>query len=882
MPSVVRLGKSACGSVGATPPSRGWKCAWGVVLGLITLSTIVNDARGDNPLTARFVEEIQPILIDHCYRCHADGQKKGNIGLDQFTTDAALTANRDLWWAVLRNVRSGMMPPAGRPRLSTDEIGRLAAWIKSDILALDPRNPDPGRVTIRRLNRVEYRNTIRDLMGIEFKTEEEFPPDDTGYGFDTIGDVLTVSPMLLEKYLQAAETIVASAVPTTPRSMPEKKFRGIDFSNTDGGGYGDRVPLNKQATLTRKIQIDHAGEYRFFLEFLLSARGATEPVQGTFTLKIDDREPVSASLAVPPFQAVRRDFTVSLTQGEHRLAFEIRPVVKQVAAIVTAEAKPTTPDPKRAKPEPKPTKPAAAGTDLGKADSKSKKAPIKDSEPKKDAPKPPEIRIVMLRMQGPTEPKFWEPTANYARFFPRAEPPPAAAVEDRRGYAGEILGRFANRAFRRPAADATVNRLVSIAESVYTQPGKRFEDGVARAMVAVLAAPRFLFRVEDVEATTSGEAYPLVDEFALASRLSYFLWSTMPDGELVALAGKGELRKNLASQVKRMRADPRSEALTRNFVGQWLEVRDVEGMFLNERVILKREGVRTSSAFNTILGRELTRAIHRETDMLFSYVLNEDRDVMELVDSDYTFLNARLAKHYGIKDVSGSEMKRVSLAKDSPRGGILTQAATLMVTSNPTRTSPVKRGKFILDNILGTPPPPPPPDIPALEDAKKDFKGREPSTREMMVIHRSKAICSSCHSRMDPLGLALENFNALGMWRDKELDQSVDPAGQLITGESFRDIRELKHLLRDKHRTDFYRCLSEKLLTYALGRGLEATDVETVDQIVQRLERQGGHSSALLMGVIESAPFQKRRAVSVATNDANGSSQSRADARSKP
>ena len=314
------------------------------------------------------------------------------------------------------------------------------------------------------------------------------------------------------------------------------------------------------------------------------------------------------------------------------------------------------------------------------------------------------------------------------------------------------------------------------------QPGRRFEEGVARSMVAVLASPRFVFRVEETEAGrewSESVPSPLLDEYALASRLSYFLWSTMPDDELIRLAERHELRKNLAKQVKRMRVDSRAQAFTRNFVGQWLQVRDVEGIAINTPAVLRQEG---SSAVIDLDG-SLRRAMSSETEMAFAHVVREDRPILELIDSDYTFLDERLAKLYGITGVTGAKMRKVALPKDSPRGGVLAHAGVLMVTSNPDRTSPVKRGQFILDNILGTPAPPPPPDIPGLEDSKKDFQGREPTVRKLMVLHRSKPVCNSCHSRMDPLGLALENFNAFGVWRDQERGQPIDASGQLITGE---------------------------------------------------------------------------------------------------
>jgi hypothetical protein len=353
-----------------------------------------------------------------------------------------------------------------------------------------------------------------------------------------------------------------------------------------------------------------------------------------------------------------------------------------------------------------------------------------------------------------------------------------------------------------------------------------------------------------------------------------------------------------------MLADPRSEALVGNFVGQWLQVRDVEGIDINARAVLARDAGeeraqrRNSQRFqelrdipdekltpeqraelqqmreqfrrrfgnrqNIELDRDLRRALREETEMAFSFVLREDRSVLELIDCDYTFLNERLAKHYALTNwvgtnFVGSEMRRVQLPKDTTRGGVLTHGSVLIVTSNPTRTSPVKRGLFVLDNILGMPPPPPPPDVPQLEDAEKEFKDHQPTLRETLELHRSKPLCNACHNRMDPLGLALENFNALGMWREKERGRPIDAAGKLITGESFHDIREVKRALTTHHRLDFYRCLTEKLLTYALGRGLEYYDVHTVDQIVESLDRQKGRVSALLMGIVESAPFQKRR-----------------------
>jgi hypothetical protein len=422
----------------------------------------------------------------------------------------------------------------------------------------------------------------------------------------------------------------------------------------------------------------------------------------------------------------------------------------------------------------------------------------------------------------------------------------------------------------------------------------------------VLASPRFLFREEGVAdagqvPAGGGAVYPQVDEYALASRLSYFLWSSMPDDPLFQLAEKDQLRQELVPQLNRMLADRKSEAFFRNFVGQWLQTRDVENVQIDARQVLNREqppdpeqeqkrrrlrqlrGKEEASLAPeekqelealraALFGRrgrqpqvELTGALRRamrlETEKTFEYIVREDRSLMELLDSDYTFLNERLAAHYGLTNLNaeGDSMRLVKLPPESLRGGVLTHGSVLTVTSNPTRTSPVKRGLFILENLLGSPPAPPPPDIPPLEEAAKAMRERTLTLRETLALHRAQPSCSSCHNRMDPLGLALENFNALGMWRDSESGQPIDATGTLLTGEAFTHIKELKRILADRHSIEFYRTVTEKVLIYALGRGLEYYDVATVDRIVEALEQSGGRPSALLRGVIESAPFQRTR-----------------------
>jgi hypothetical protein len=700
--------------------------AWLVVFLVFGFS--VRCVAEESAAAAHFHERVEPILETYCYGCHGGGTREGGHAFDEFESDKELVGDTKLWLAVLKNVRSGVMPPPDEAKPSEKERRQLFEWIERDAFGADPADPDPGRVTLRRLNRVEYRNTVRDLTGVDYDTSSEFPPDDSGYGFDNIGDALSVSPLLMEKYLSAARAIVAKAVPS---GQPDK---------------GDK--------------------------------GAEEA---------------------------------------------------------------------------------------------------------------------------------------YRRIFVKGPPPKNGAK--REAYARAILGQFVRRAYRRAADDRTVSRLTALAKAAYSSPNQSFESGVGAAMVAVLASPRFLFRVEDVAAKSADERYPLVDEYSLASRLSYFLWSTTPDDELLDLAERGSLRANLNDQVERMLKDDRSAALAENFAGQWLRARDIQHLDIEpvgalglqpeldelqgklfrmrrERERLRKPDDRRSDKerenaeehderwqereriraeyrrlkeVGDMFDDELRRAMRDETEKYFDYVVHENRDVLELVDSNYTFLNATLAKHYGIDGVKGDEMRRVELPADSPRGGVITQATMLAATSNPNRTSPVKRGLFILENILGSPPvPPPPANVPLLEMAETGIQDHRPTIRELQEQHRRDPTCSACHARMDPLGLALENFNALGMWRDTENERPIDASGMLLTGEKFDGIRQLKTIIKEQHRLDFYRCLTEKLLTYALGRGLEYYDEPTVDRIVERLDRKKGMFSVLLTGVIDSAPFQKQRRASVA------------------
>ncbi len=816
-------------------------------------------------MAEQFDQQIRPILEEYCYACHGNGLKKGEVVLDELGPERERLRDHDLWWRVLKNVRAGIMPPAGKPGPTEQERRLLEEWIKYGAFGIDPGNPDPGRVTVRRLNRVEYRNTVRDLIGVDYDTTSEFPADDTGHGFDNIGDVLTLSPMLLEKYITAAKAIVSAAVPISSTSVAEQtiaggRFRGPGNPATAGNDEGPlSLSYYQPAMVSISTRVEHAGRYQLVVDLTANERfvdGVFDRNRCQVIVKVDGRDCLTREYSRQDGRPYHDVIDQDWQAGDHQLAFELqpkKPAEKQVRSLT--------------------------------------------------------IRIKSVTIRGPMDEKYWVRPKNYTRFFPNDVP---ASPAQRRQYGHELLARFATKAFRRPVAQETVDRLAAFAAGVSTQAGQTFEAGIAQAMTAVLASPAFLFR-EEAAAADPSESYPLIDEYALASRLSYFLWASMPDDELSRLAGANKLRENFHAQVTRMLADARSEELVRHFVGQWLQARDIESVQINAFAVLSRDAIPDPDAekrrerFRELsrkpteqladlekkeleqlrgsfgnsfrrfrefeLNGELRRAMRRETEMLFGHIVRNGRNVLELIDSDYTFLNERLAKYYGIADVKGEEMRQVALPTGGPRGGVLTQGTVLAVTSNPDRTSPVKRGLFILDNILGTPPAPPPPDIPPLEDAARRSSNKKPTLRETLALHRQNPKCSSCHNRMDPLGLALENFNALGRWRDKERGQPIDSSGKLITGEAFTTIQQLKDVLVNHHRRDFYRCLSEKLLTYALGRGLGYDDVEAVDKLVARLESTSGNATELLMGVVDSVPFQKsRRQPAMALNDDAGTS----------
>jgi Protein of unknown function (DUF1588)/Protein of unknown function (DUF1587)/Protein of unknown function (DUF1592)/Protein of unknown function (DUF1585)/Protein of unknown function (DUF1595)/Planctomycete cytochrome C len=904
-------------------------------------------------VVAHFKSQIQPILAKNCYQCHGDGESEGKVAFDALDDEASIL-DPALWQRVLKNVRAGIMPPAGETPPTAEEVKQLEHWIKYEAFGIDADNPDPGRVTLRRLNRNEYGHTIQDLLGYDYHVEDNFPPDDTGHGFDNVADVLSMSPILIEKYMRAADQIVHAAVPDVSKMVATKTISGEEFVGSAGssGHPANRVPFSQAGIYRQKVRIDQAGEYRLTVEFGVYGQFEYDHGRANISFSSEGKRLYQQAHVWQDEKnglVVKFDFRRNWESGEKDFVFEVEtlPMVKEEDEPKWRSQDNQADETIAAKKSPTATPEEIA---LGNAAN-----PVRGPGPEVTRI---ELQIVGVTIEGPLDKERWVNPPNYNRFFSRSEPP--ADDKERREYARQVLRTFAGRAFRRPVDEPTLDRLVSLAETVYVLPDHTFEQGIQQAMIAVLCSKRFLYRIEQPAESQVGRPYVVLDDFALAARLSYLLWSSTPDDELLAMAERGELRKNLQPQVERMLADPKSQAFVESFVGQWLRTREMDTVDVDSRVVLARdEGTEAKlkaeqEAFRTAaeqkpsdaaskspespseqavsepksptadqvehsspaddkastnatpkepspqeeasatappskehpaeqdgqprrrgrrqfaglgqfgpppvqLDSQLRTAMRQETESYFSYVAHQNRSVLELIDSDYTFLNERLARHYGIDGVKGSEMRRVTLTKDSHRGGVLTQGAILTITSQSTRTSPVKRGRFVLDNLIGTPQPPAPPNVPALETVEQSFGGREPTLREAMELHRRDAVCASCHARMDPIGLAMENFNALGMWRTRERGQDIVAESDLITGEKLSGVDDLRKLIVNSRRTDFYRCMTEKLLIYSLGRGLEYYDVEAVDQIVERLERENGQFSALLLGVVESAPFQKQR-----------------------
>jgi hypothetical protein len=776
-----------------------------------------NAGAPDGPVEAKpsYSTDVVPFLVKNCYACHGNGKTRGDLALDKFKSDDTVQRDRKLWENVLHMVRSGEMPPKEKPRPAAADVEAFLRSLDTLLANMDCSGTrNVGRVTLHRLNKSEYNNTIRDLVGVTFRPADDFPNDDVGYGFDNIGDVLSVSPLLLERYLAAADSILEQAIVSTEIPKPSK-IRLPELKIVFGAGEDRRGTVTiTRGTVTGESYLDE-GDY-IIRATVHGEQLGKDPVKAALRLGRKDLQQfeVKATASEP----MVLEFKTRLPKGTSRLGVnflnpysEDLPVDKK-ATDSKAETKQSTPEQSK----------GGKGAQ-GKA-GESKSAPTKK-----------ERKLVVRRIEaeGPFNP-----------------PPPVISDVQRRllahkqglsqrEAAREIVSRFARLAFRRPVPPDEVERILKVYDRA-EQEGEKFESRMRLALARILVSPFFLFRVElDPAGATAGSSYR-INEFELASRLSYFFWSSMPDDELFRLAAASQLRANLKAQTRRMLQDPKSAAFFQNFPGQWLTLRGLVNAAPDPKLFPKFDS-------------ELRDSMARETELFFETIVREDRSIGDLLDADFSFVNEKLARHYGIEGVKGKEFRRVKLPAN--RGGLLTQASILTLTSNSTRTAPVKRGKFVLDQILNTPPPPPPPDIPPLSETG-EIKG---TLRKMMEQHRANAVCSSCHQRMDPIGFAFENYDAVGAWRDKDGEFPVDASGTLPNGQNFKGPGELKSIFKEKKEL-FARCLSEKLLTYALGRGLEYYDKCAVDTILKAMAQNHYKFSTLIDEVVESEPFQMRMA----------------------
>jgi mono/diheme cytochrome c family protein len=751
------------------------------------------------------------LLDRYCVTCHNARLKTGGLALD--TADPADVArNTELWEKVIRKVRAGMMPPPGRTAPSEEERRTLVTSLEGRLDRVAEAKPQPGRPLVHRLNRAEYANAIRDLLALEVDPAPLLPADDSSAGFDNVADVLGLSPVLLESYLSAAGRISALAIgdPKTPPMGEVYRVR----KDASQSRHVEGLPLGTVGgfTIQRNIPLD--GEYEFkvklFRTNLGTMRGLEFPHQ--LEISVDGARVHLASFGGDKDVTASSD-NPTTTGDEIDERFTVRVPIKAGPRDITV-------------------------TFLEKThgyNSRRLQSYIRSSADTIDFSGHPHIDQFI--MTGPFHPTGVGDTPSRRAIF--------VCRPDEGGCARKILTRLARRAYRGDMTDGDVAILVDFFERGLKQTGT-FDGGIDMALRRMLASPKFLMRVEpDPAGVAPGTAYQISD-LALASRLSFFLWSSIPDDELLTVAAKGELRKPavLDRQVRRMLADPKAEALISNFAGQYLYLRNL------------RNKVPNSFQFPDF-DDDLRRAMVREVELFFKSVMDEDRNVVDLMTADFTYLNERLAKHYGMPDIYGSQFRRVTVG--DARRGLLGKGAILMATSHAHRTSPVLRGKWVLENIIGVSPAPPPDEVPALDDEERPDKPR--SVREALERHRANPTCASCHRVLDPIGFALENFDAVGAWRTRDggtLGDQIDASGQLVDGTKLDGAVALRQaLVRDPE--TFVRTFTEKLLTYAVGRGPTAADPPVVRSVV-RSARGNYRFSSLVLGIVHSAPFQMRTA----------------------
>lgn len=791
---------------------------------LVALGALALFFRPSDPLAAQpkaeanFKAEGVSFLKAHCLKCHSGDKPKADLKLDGFTDDASVLKDRKTWQRVIDSITAGEMPPANKPQPTASERDTFLKVVDGVFEKHDrTAKPDPGRVTMRRLNRNEYNNTIRDLVGVDFNPAEDFPSDDVGHGFDNIGDVLTLPPVLLERYLAAAETIMARAITPVPPPVTSR-WQGAWFTEP----AGPKVPTKNNWRIVSVGKDDGISTGPVHTPVKVPDNGAGEFVlRAKAYVETTGKKPVKMALLAccdKDTPGVATDDDVKKLSGAN--VQSLRPFKIVEIAEVTG----------RGEKDAKETR-AKLGSTPGLHRVAVALVKLDEGEPE------PKLYIQFMSLDGPMDSR-----PNTHKTLLACDPKASQAEQSR-----AVLERFATRAYRRPVTKDELDRLLKLADA-RIKAGDKWEAAMQFALTAALVSPKFLFRVELDDRPTAADPHP-IDEYQLASRMSYFIWSSMPDQELFDLAAKKQLAANLDAQVKRMLRDPKARSLTDNFVVQWLQLQPLKNANPDPKKFPQ---------FND----GLKAAMLTETKLFFAEIVREDRSILDALDADFTYVNGPLARLYGIPHGGKGggrrnyeEFVRVEL-KGTNRGGVLTQASVLTVTSNPGRTSPVKRGRYVLEQLLGTPPPPPPPDVPELE---KDGKAVNAGTlRQQMEAHRANPACANCHAKMDGLGFGLENFDAIGGFRTKDGDAAIDSSGELPGNVKFTGPAELKKVLLSK-KDQFAKCLAEKMLTYALGRGLEFYDRRAVDGITAAVAKGDYKFSALVTEIVKSDPFRMRR-----------------------
>ncbi len=749
---------------------------------------------------------VAAVVTEYCVSCHDSEVKKGGLNLEGFSHED-VTQHPDTWERVVRKLRARQMPPMGKDRPEERTYDEVVSRLASSLDRAAAKHPNPGRIeTFRRLNRTEYQNAIRDLLALDIDATVLLPKDDIGRGFDNV-TVGTLSPTLLDRYISAAQKISRLAV-GAPRRAPGGDTTRIrpDLTQEE---HVEGLPVGTRGGTLLSYTFPWDGEYEIQIRLTRDRNEVIEGLREPHELEVLlDRERVKLFTVAPPadknFETVdgKLKVRIPVSAGPHQLGVTF---LKNPSELLETKRQPYN-------------------------------AHFNMHRHPRLTP-----AIYQISINGPYESKGPGDTPSRRRIFVCRPTKPG----EEESCAERILSTLMRRAYRRPVSSADLERPMEFYRKAQAEEG--FDTGIEAALSAVLISPEFLFRVEQDPAAVAPNTAYRIGDLDLASRISFFLWSSIPDDELLDTAIRGELHKPavLEKQVRRMLADSRSQNLVNNFAEQWLYLRNLDSLTPDLRLFPDFDD-------------NLRQAFRRETELLFESVLHKDRSVLDLLKADYTFLNERLAKHYGIPNVYGSRFRRVALSKDDQRGGLLRQGSILTVTSYATRTSPVIRGKWILENILGTPPPPPLPNVPALKD---NTVSATLSVRERLAEHRANAACASCHNLMDPVGFSLENFDAIGRWRTVEEGQAIDAAGGLPDGSKFTGVSGLEDGLRNRPEL-FVGTLTEKLMTFALGRGIETYDAPAVRKIVHDAQAKDFCFSSVILGIVNSTPFTMRKSLS--------------------